>query len=1174
MVKNSKKDLNTINKEFDQSNRDLVILNTIIKSVHRSLNADEVYKIALDMSLDLEMVDMCCIYLVNETKSEAILKYQRNFPDNYIKKASIIPSSNGLTWKVINSGKMVNINDAQEDSNIGPAGRMLGHHGLLGIPLTFEKEIIGVIWFLSYERRKFNIKEVELLSSLSTHVSLAIGKTTLHRDLYKKNKYLEISNKISESVYKSLDIEEVYKTAVDETIAIDNVDIVGIYLVDHKTDEAVLVNHRNFPKEYLRKATRIAKGVGITWRVIETGKVHYIENVQNDPDLGPAGKKMGWHCVLGIPLIINRRVEGVIWFISYEVQKYDDDQIKLFNSIANQLSLSISKAKLYEDFAKKSRYENIISSITKSVHQSIDLKDVLEYAVDSINKNIECVKHVTIYLVEGDEAVMQSHRGFTKEYLKRASRIPKPKGLIWKTLLDKKTLIVLDTKKDTVIGPAGRKMGIKSYISIPLFKDNNPLGVLALTSSEVDAFSEDDLKMAEMVAQQIQTAVDNANKVIQLSIKNRYESIISSIVQSVHKSMDLEEVLENAVDSLKKNIDPTEHVSIYMIENDHAVMKSFRGYEENHDFISVVSAIPKPKGFTWKAILEKNTINCSDIDEDDSIGPAGRKTGSKSYACVPLKVDNEIVGTINLHSRKKNAFNDDDIKLLEDVSHQISVAIKNTRQKEALSQSEQRYRTLYNQLPLGVYIYDSDLIIRHCNETMGMIMQTPMKKLIGLNMNKLMNKELVEYMLKALKGETCQYEGFYNIANNNVKSWLSTSVAPLKDSNENVISAMAVVEDRSEINRANEELTKVERLESLGVLAGGIAHDFNNILSGVLGCISLAKSYPDVPLNIIHELQEAETASFRARDLIQQLLAFAKGGTPVIKFIDIAKVVQESSSFALTGSSIKLVFEIPKDVWIVEADEIQISQVFNNLLINSKHAMSKGGIIKIGIENVENPHPKINGKFVRIYVRDEGTGISTDHLSQIFDPYFSTKQNEGTGLGLSISHSIIENHGGLITVESEMDQGTTFYIYLPASKLNQEIQVTEKDNELVTGSGRILIMDDEITVRKTAFRMLKRLGFEAEYSQHGTEALHMYTKAKELSKPYNAVILDLTVQGGIGGEETIKMLKKIDPDVKAIVSSGYSKNSVLKDYKKYGFSGILSKPYSIKELSDVLSKVI
>jgi len=329
MDRNSKEDLNTIDKELNQRNRDLVILNTITNAVHQSLNADEVYKIALDMSLDLDMVDMSCIYLVNETKSEAILKYHKTFPDEYIKKASIIPSPKGLTWMVINSGEIINIADAQEDPNIGPAGRMLGHHGLLGFPLTFEEEIIGVIWFLSYERRKFNEKEVELLSSLSTHVSLAIGKTTLYKDLYKKNKYLEISNKISESVHKSLDIEEVYRTALDETIVIENVDIVGIYLIDRKTNEAVLVDHRNFPDQYLKKASRIAQGVSITWKVIETGKIHYIENVQNDPDLGPAGKKMGWHCVLGIPLIINRRVEGVIWFISYEVQKYDDYQIEL-----------------------------------------------------------------------------------------------------------------------------------------------------------------------------------------------------------------------------------------------------------------------------------------------------------------------------------------------------------------------------------------------------------------------------------------------------------------------------------------------------------------------------------------------------------------------------------------------------------------------------------------------------------------------------------------------------------------------------------------------------------------------------------------------------------------------------------------------------------------------------
>ena len=343
-----------------------------------------------------------------------------------------------------------------------------------------------------------------------------------------------------------------------------------------------------------------------------------------------------------------------------EIKKVNKD---LKNEIVERKKI---ENKLTENLARISRlnkYEAIISSVTQSVHQSLELKDVLEYAVDSISKNIDSVKHVTIYLVEDDLAVMQAHRGFTKDYINKASRIPRGKGLIWKTIEEEKPLFVLDTKKDETIGPAGRKMGILSYISVPLFYNNKAIGAVALTSSEVNGFSDDDFRVTEIVAQQIQSAVDNANRLIQIYIKSRYESIISSIVQSVHKSIELSEVLESAVDALKNNIEQCSHVSIYMIEDENAVMKAFRGYEDEKEFVSVVKSIPKPKGFTWNTIIEGNTVNCSDIDKDGTIGPAGRKTGSKSYVCVPLVVDGEIVGTLNLHSKSKYAFNNDDIKV-------------------------------------------------------------------------------------------------------------------------------------------------------------------------------------------------------------------------------------------------------------------------------------------------------------------------------------------------------------------------------------------------------------------------------------------------------------------------------------------------------------------------------
>jgi CheY-like chemotaxis protein len=380
-----------------------------------------------------------------------------------------------------------------------------------------------------------------------------------------------------------------------------------------------------------------------------------------------------------------------------------------------------------------------------------------------------------------------------------------------------------------------------------------------------------------------------------------------------------------------------------------------------------------------------------------------------------------------------------------------------------------------------------------------------------------------------------------------------------------------------------QELQKIQKLESIGILAGGIAHDFNNILTAILGNISLAKMEANPKDEIYERLVEAEKASLQAKNLTQQLLTFSKGGAPIKKTESITEVIKDSAEFALRGSNVKCEFFIPNDIWPVEVDKGQISQVISNLIINADQAMPEGGIIKVRVENVApvgavrpcQPVAELpikDGKYVKIEIEDDGIGIPKEHLPKIFDPYFTTKQ-KGSGLGLATSYSIIKRHDGYIAVESELGVGTTFYIYLPAS--SKQI-LTKKDAEerLILSKGRILVMDDEEVVRDVAGIMLKRIGYDVEFADDGAEALELYKKAEESGQPFDAVIVDLTIQGGMGGEQMIKKLLEIDPNVKAIVSSGYSTDAIMSNFKQYGFSGVVTKPYRIAELSETLYKVL
>ena len=337
-----------------------------------------------------------------------------------------------------------------------------------------------------------------------------------------------------------------------------------------------------------------------------------------------------------------------------------------------------------------------------------------------------------------------------------------------------------------------------------------------------------------------------------------------------------------------------------------------------------------------------------------------------------------------------------------------------------------------------------------------------------------------------------------------------------------------------------EEMQKVQKLESIGLLAGEIAHDFNNLLTGIIGNLSLAELYAKPEDKIFQLLKKAQKASQNATNLTQQLLTFSKGGAPIKEISSLSELIIDTVDFSLRGSNIKCEYLLPDNLWLVEIDRGQISQVLNNLVINANQAMPEGGSIKISAENVAvDEHdglPIKKGNFVKISIKDQGIGIPDEYLHKIFDPYFTTKQ-EGSGLGLATCHSIIKKHGGHITVESALGVGTTFSIYLPTSGKESFSVKNIVEDALCFGKGKILLMDDEQDVLDTAEEMLIHLGYQVEIAKNSTEALKLYNHSKKSGEPFEAVILDLTIPGDAGGKEAVQRLLEIDPLVKTIVSS-------------------------------------
>jgi PAS domain S-box-containing protein len=583
-------------------------------------------------------------------------------------------------------------------------------------------------------------------------------------------------------------------------------------------------------------------------------------------------------------------------------------------------------------------------------------------------------------------------------------------------------------------------------------------------------------------------------------------------------------------------------------------------------FLEVNDSYCKMTGYSREELLKMSMEDIEASESPEEMAQRLKLIKQKGYDLFETKLRRKDGKTIDVEIS---------INYLDVDNGQMYVFIRDITERK---RAEALFRTLANSSPLGIYIVQ-DGKFQFTNPQFQRQVSHSEEELMGtdaLSFVAAEDRERVrENAVRMLKGEISLPYEYRSLDGHGETRWVLETVAPIEYHGKRA--TVGTHMDITERKMLQQEQQRLGKLESIGTLAGGIAHDFNNILTGIMGNISLALRNVEPDGKVAERLLEAEKASLRAKDLTHRLLTFARGGAPIKKTIATADLIRESADLALRGSNTRCDCSLPDELWSLEADEGQINQVFTNLIINASEAMPEGGTLHIAARNMVNkrkgPLPLPRGNYVEITIKDQGTGIAKGHLERIFEPYFTTKQ-KGSGLGLATVYSIIKNHDGHIEVSSELGTGTTFTIYLPASSKPAPVKKKVVAEAPVPGKERILVMDDEPAIRQLLKRMLTGVGYEIELSQDGKEAIEKYTQAREAGQPFEAIIMDLTIPGGMGGKEAISTLLEIDPGVKAIVSSGYSTDPIMADYNKYGFSGVVAKPYVAADLEKALRNVI
>jgi PAS domain S-box-containing protein len=850
-----------------------------------------------------------------------------------------------------------------------------------------------------------------------------------------------------------------------------------------------------------------------------------------------------YHAVLGQPLLYRDRLLGVIVVTSNApAHQFVEHDLQILELFADQAAIALENARLHQAALRRGAELEALLSATGSVMSGLDLEGILDRIVAQAQQ-MSGAPHVKVLLLDPPAGVLRVGAARGTAHLP-GETIPIDTG-ISATVARTGEVLYSSNHGENPRNPAAvrdRELGIQTYLGLPIKKGTEVLGVLTFNTTTPKEYSAAELAYLTSFATQAAIAIENARlyAAVQQELAGRQQAeedlrLHSEILQDMAEGV----VLVRTSDGTIVYANPT--------------FERLFGYQSGELVghpVSILNAAgnqsPEETSRGIAEHLETAGVWIGDLQN--------RKKDGTVFWC------HAIVSAFD-HSRHGRVW----IAVHEDITER-------KRADEILQEREASLRAILDATADGILVVDATGRVTHRNARFAEIWRIPPDvvatgddaTLLQVALQQLENPEAFLVKVRALYQSVADDLDTLTFKDGRVVERFSFPLLGV----EGIRGRVWSFRDITVRKRLEEERLIRSKLESTGILAGGIAHDFNNLLTVIHGSLELL-GLPGQ--EIAPHLAVAKQASLEAHALTQQFLAFAKGGSPVRQAIALAGVLRDAAALALRGSPVACDLSLPDDLWPVEGNAGQLAQVVRNLVLNAREALPAGGRISVRAENVTGPAPG-----VRITIADPGPGIPADVLPRIFDPYLSTKRRgdqRGMGLGLTICRAIVEQHGGTITVESTVGVGTTVEVTLPAARAAEPPE-RRPDPLTSLGTGRLLLMDDEALVRTTTGALLRELGHTVELAEHGEQVVALYRAAQERGAPFDAVILDLTVRGGMGGVAALQELRRLDPAVKALASSGYADDPVLQDPARHGFQGALAKPYRLADLREILAQML